>query len=189
VLFVGRLVEKKGCRYLIEAWPTVIKNDSEAKLSIVGDGPEREKLENRVRELRVGASVKFLGALAQTSLPDLYRSSGVVVFPSVVDRGGDREGFGLVPVEAMGCECAVVVTDLPAMEDIVQDGETGLVVRQKSSDVLAEAILHLLKATVFARRLGQNGRSYVLRRYDWEKTACHYRDLIESMIRSDEAHN
>jgi glycosyltransferase involved in cell wall biosynthesis len=182
VLFVGRLVEKKGCRYLIEAWPTVIKNDSEAKLWIVGDGPEREKLQNRVRELKVGASVKFLGARAQTSLPDLYRSSGVVVFPSVVDRGGDREGFGLVPVEAMGCECAVVATDLPAMENIVKDGGTGLVVPQKDAASLANAISRLLDDQFLRLRLGQEGRLHVLKNFDWQIIAKQYRALNNSLI-------
>lgn len=183
VLFVGRLVEKKGCRYLIEAWPAVIQGDPEARLLIVGDGPEREGLEQRARELKVGMSVQFLGALAQTSLPGLYRSSGVVVFPSVVDRGGDREGFGLVPVEAMGCECAVVATDLPAMEDIVRDGETGLIVPQKDPARLAHAIARLLDDQSLRFRLGREGRRHVLKQFDWKIVAEKYGALIDSLIK------
>ncbi len=182
VLFIGRLVEKKGCRYLIEAWRKVIEADSEARLVIVGDGPEREKLERRGAELKTGDSVRFLGALPQAKLPDLYRSSSVVVFPSVVAGGGDREGFGLVPVEALGCECAVVVSDLPAMRDIVQDGETGLVVRRESSEEIAGAILRLLKDPELSGRLGKNGRRFVLGRFEWGKIAGDYSKLIESII-------
>lgn len=182
VLFVGRLVDKKGCSYLVEAWPEVIQGDPEARLLIVGDGPEKEGLKNRARELKVGTSVQFLGALDQTSLPELYRSSGVVVFPSVVDRGGDREGFGLVPVEALGCECAVVVTDLPAMQDIVEDGKTGLVVPQKDAASLANAISRLLNDQSLRLRLGQEGRRYVLKNFDWEIIAEQYRALIDSLI-------
>jgi glycosyltransferase involved in cell wall biosynthesis len=183
VLFVGRLVEKKGCRYLIEAWPRVIEGDLLANLWIAGDGPERQGLENRVRELKVGPSVKFLGALAQTSLPELYRSSAVVAFPSVVDRGGDREGFGLVPVEALGCECAVVLTDLPAMRDIVKDGKTGLVVPQNDPAKLANAISRLLDDQALRFRLGRKGRLHVLKNFDWEVIANRYRTLIDSLIR------
>jgi glycosyltransferase involved in cell wall biosynthesis len=182
VLFVGRLVEKKGCRYLIEAWRKVIERKAEARLLIVGDGPERERLERRAVETKTEGSIRFLGALPQASLPDLYRSSAVVVFPSVVGRGGDREGFGLVPVEALGCECAVVVTDLPAMRDIVQDGETGLVVRRESSEEIAGAVLRLLKAPAFSRRLGQNGRRYALGRFEWGIIGKRYGDLIDLSI-------
>jgi glycosyltransferase involved in cell wall biosynthesis len=182
VLFVGRLVEKKGCRYLIEAWPKVIAKEAGGRLLIVGDGPERENLERRALQMKTGDSVRFLGALPQASLPDLYRSSAVVVFPSVVGRGGDREGFGLVPVEALGCECAAVVTDLPAMRDIVQDGKTGLVVRRESSEDIAGAILRLLKDPALCRRLGQNGRRYALRRFEWGKIAGGYKELIEGVF-------
>ncbi len=182
VLFVGRLVEKKGCRYLIEAWPEVVQAEPEARLLIVGDGPEREGLERLVQELNVGASISFLGGLPQASLPDLYRKSAVVVFPSIVGRGGDQEGFGLVLVEAMGCECAVVVSDLPAMRDIVQDGETGLVVRRESSEEIARAILRLLGDSAFARRLGNRGRQYALNRFDWGTIAVQYCLLLGFLI-------
>jgi len=183
VLFVGRLVEKKGCRYLIEAWPEVIAREAGARLLIVGDGPERGGLERRAVELKTGDSVKFLGALPQASLPDLYRSSAVVVFPSVVGRGGDREGLGLVPVEALGCECAVVVSDLPAMRDIVQDGKTGLVVRQKSPEELAATILRLLADRSLARKLGKIGRQNVLGRFDWQSIVNQYRIKFKDLIK------
>jgi glycosyltransferase involved in cell wall biosynthesis len=182
VLFVGRLVKKKGCRYLIEAWPKVIAKEASARLLIVGDGPERESLEKRAVELKTGDSVRFLGALPQASLPDLYRSSAVVVFPSIVGRGGDREGFGLVLVEALGCECAVVVTDLPAMRDIVQDGETGLVVRRESSEEIAGAVLRLLKDPPLVRRLAKEGRRAVRKRFDWGIIGKRYDDLIDLLI-------
>jgi len=185
VLFVGRLVEIKGCRYLIEAWPKVMATEAEARLLIVGDGPERGRLERRVVELKTGDSVRFLGALPQASLPDLYRSSAVVVFPSIVGRGGDREGFGLVPVEALGCECAVVVSDLPAMRDIVQDGETGLVVRRGSSEEIAGAILRLLNNPELATQFGRNGRRHVVRRFEWRWIAAVYLALIQSLCLGD----
>ena len=89
VLFVGRLVEKKGCRYLIEAWPTVIKGDPAAKLSIVGDGPERYELERRVAELKVEESIRFLGSTGSNIIAgavSLVSGGGVSV------RGGQGRG-------------------------------------------------------------------------------------------------
>jgi glycosyltransferase involved in cell wall biosynthesis len=182
MLFVGRLVEKKGLAYLIDALPTILARHPSAKLKIVGDGQERAALENRVTRLKLNRHVEFLGAAANESLPAIYRASDVVVFPSVVAGDGDREGFGLVLVEALGCECATVVTDLPAMRDIVTDDQTALVVPQKDSGKLAERIVDLLNDPQLRRRLGKAGREYVLQRFDWRIIAKQYTDLMHSVI-------
>jgi len=182
MLFVGRLVEKKGLAYLIDALPSILTRHSSAKLKIVGEGQEREALENRVTHLKVNRHVEFLGAAANESLPAIYRASDVVVFPSVVAGDGDREGFGLVLVEALGCECATVVTDLPAMRDIVSDGQNALVVPQKDSSQLAQKIVDLLDDPQLRRRLGKAGREYVLQRFDWRIIAKQYTDLLHSVI-------
>ena len=131
LLFVGRLVEKKGLRYLLEAMPIIFKRFPLVHLTVVGDGPSRLELETLVSDFELRARVHFLGALNNEELPAVYHKAGIVVFPSIAIDDGDREGFGLVLVEALGCGCACVVTDLPAMMDIVQDGETAVVVRQK----------------------------------------------------------
>jgi len=91
--------------------------------------------------------------------------------------------LGLVPVEALGCECAVVVSDLPAMRDIVQDGKTGLVVRQKSPEELAATILRLLADRSLARKLGKIGRQNVLGRFDWQSIVNQYRIKFKDLIK------
>ena len=122
LLFVGRLVEKKGLRYLLKAMPEIIARFPQSHLTVVGDGPCRKELEKLSVHLGLRGRVDFLGALRNDELPHIYQQSGIIVFPSVVSDDGDREGFGLVLVEALGCGCAAVVTDLPAMMDIVADG-------------------------------------------------------------------
>jgi len=138
-------------------------------------------LQKRVSELGIGNRVDFLGGVKNESLPALYQTSDVVVFPSVIADGGDREGFGLVLVEALGCECATVVTDLPAMQDIISDGKTALVVPQYDSQQITEKVLRLLKETELRRSLGKRGRRYVLQRFDWENVIRQYTDLIHSV--------
>ena len=125
LLFVGRLVEKKGLRYLIDALPLILKKHPQASLRIAGDGPEKGTLQSQSKSLGISDHIRFLGAVKNESLPDLYKTADVVVFPSVIAGGGDQKGFGLVLVEALGCECATVVTDIPAMQDIIVDGKTG----------------------------------------------------------------
>jgi len=140
LLFVGRLVEKKGLHYLIHAMPLILERHPQATLLIAGDGPEKINLERASVNLGIKEHVRFLGAVKNDYLPALYQTSGVLVFPSVIADDGDREGFGLVLVEALGCECATVTTDLPAMQDIIIDGKTGLVVPQKNIQKLAEKV-------------------------------------------------
>jgi len=177
VLFVGRLVEKKGCRYLLKAWPEVLGKDPEARLIIVGDGPERNALQQQVRSPGVAETIRFLGAVDHSALPALYQSSAVVVFPSIMAESGDREGFGLVLVEALGCECAAVVTDLPAMEDIVEDERSALIVPQKNPVALSRAIIQLLGDPELRRRLGEEGR-HAVKCFDWKRIAERYQNLI-----------
>ena len=181
LLFVGRLVEKKGLKFLIEALPQILVEYPGVRLRIVGDGQEKSLLQKRVSELGIGHRVDFLGGIKNESLPAFYQTSDVVVFPSVIADGGDREGFGLVLVEALGCECATVVTDLPAMQDIISDGKTALVVPQYDSQQITEKVLRLLKETELRRSLGKRGRRYVLQRFDWENVIRQYTDLIHSV--------
>jgi len=91
LLFVGRLVEKKGLKYLIEALPLILKKHPNATLRVVGDGQEKERILERILELGLGEHVEFLGAVANETLTKIYHSSDVVVFPSVVAGDGDRE--------------------------------------------------------------------------------------------------
>ena len=105
------------------------------------------------------------------------------MFPSIVAADGDREGFGLVLVEALGCECAAVVTDLPAMRDIVHDGKTALVVPQQNAQQIAAKVIQLLDNPSLRRSLGEKGRQYVVQRFDWKIVAKKYSDLINMIIR------
>ena len=183
LLFIGRLVEKKGLCYLIDALPLILKKHPQASLRIAGDGPEKGNLQSQSKRLGINDHVHFLGAVKNKFLPALYQESNVVVFPSVIANDGDREGFGLVLVEALGCECATVVTDLPAMQDIIVDGKTGFVVPQKNVQKLAEKIVSLLDDPETGRWVGKEGRRFVVERYDWDEIARQYAALIESINR------
>jgi glycosyltransferase involved in cell wall biosynthesis len=182
LLFVGRLVEKKGLKYLIDALPMILEKHPNATLRIVGEGQEKERIRNRLSELGLVEHVEFLGAVANKTLTEIYHASDVVVFPSVVAGDGDREGFGLVLVEALGCECATVVTDLPAMRDIIQNGKSALIVPQKDPNLLAEKVSLLIDDDNLRQSLGKQGRQYVLERFDWDIITSQYQELIRSVI-------
>ena len=181
LLFVGRLVEKKGLRYLLEAMPAITERFPESHLTVAGDGPERFELEKLSDKLGLRGHVEFLGALRQDELALAYQRASIVVFPSVVGDDGDREGFGLVLVEAMGCGCAVVSTDLPAMTDIVKHAKTGIVVPEKRPGEIAAAVIRLLSNLEFKSAIAFEGRRHVLRNFEWGAIAKQYRDLLLSI--------
>lgn len=180
LLFAGRLVAKKGVEYLLQAMPRIRQAHPDAALLIVGHGPDKHRLENLTRELQLDACVEFRGGVPNDRLPRYYQTAAIVIFPSVVDAQGDREGFGLVLVEALGCGCAAVISDLPAMRDIVTHGRTGIIVPQKNPDAIAAQVIALLNQPQRARELGQAGRQYVLERFDWDRIAQRYADLFIS---------
>ena len=182
LLFVGRFAEKKGLIYLINAMPLVLEKHPDARLTLIGHGPLEEVIKSRIRELNIQHAVIFGGAVHNNELPAIYQRAQIVIFPSIIDSRGDTEGFGLVMVEAMGCGCAVIASDLPAIHDSVIDGQTGLLARQKDSRDLAEKINHLLDNPEKCSRLSSQARSYILERYDWKITAARYAAVFNSLV-------
>jgi len=172
-------VEKKGLHNLLDALPLILEKHSEITLTIAGTGPDETALKNQASKLNLNQQVTFLGSVENKNLPALYQSSEIVVFPSIIAKDGDREGFGLVLVEALACECAAVVSDLPAMQDIVKDNENALIFQQKNPAQLAEKVIQLLDDKELRLALGKKGRQIMLNRYDWEIIATRYKSLIE----------
>ena len=181
LLFVGRLVEKKGLRYLLEAMPEIVEQSPRVHLAVVGDGPSRRELEKLSVDLDLRGRVKFLGALRNDDLPRVYQRAGIVIFPSVVSDDGDREGFGLVLVEAMGCGCVTVVSDLPAMRDIVNQGLNGIVVAQKDAKGISQAVRQLMQDPKLSGAMAREGRATVLNYFDWGIIRTRYADLLKGM--------
>lgn len=180
LLFVGRLVEKKGLRHLIDALPAVLAACPQASLTIAGFGPEQGALERRVADLGLQACVHFLGALRQEQLPDLYRRASLFVAPFIEASSGDQEGLGLVVAEAMACGCPVLVGDVPGVRDLVE-ADTGVRVPAADHDALARAIIGLLHDDRRRAQLAEQARARVLRQYAWPVVAEGYARLLETL--------
>jgi glycosyltransferase involved in cell wall biosynthesis len=178
ILFVGRLAEKKGLVYLLDAMPAVLRQAPNATLVVAGDGPLRGELSLHARDLGLGESVRFLGARRPDELPGLYSAADVFVGPSIVAEGGDTESFGLVFAEAMACGCPVVASDVGGINDLVQHEQTGLLVPQRDPQAIAEAVCRLLQDEALARRLKRNGRAHVQRNYTQTAVAERYGSIL-----------
>lgn len=141
VLFVGRLSDKKGVDVLLRALavaPTVVE------LRIVGDGPDRAALEQLAGELDVRDRVAFIGHASRAQVLDEYRRANVVVVPSRIGSGGDRDGTPVVLMEAMALGLPVVASSLGGIADQVESGVNGWLVQPEDPDALASSIAHVL---------------------------------------------
>lgn len=176
LLFVGRLVEKKGAGYAIEAMQVIACEEPEAQLLIVGDGPERAALERLSARLGIQDRVSFAGAVPNDKLPALYASADLFVGPTA------EEGLGVVFAEAMASGCPVIATDVGGVADLVIDGETGVLVPERDATAIAGAAIGLLRDQGRRRQLGRNGVAWVRERFDARQTATGYADLIEEVL-------
>jgi len=183
VLFVGRLVRKKGVNHLIDALAIVRTTVPGATLTVVGTGPLEDELRAQARALALQEAIAFAGAVPNEETAAYYRRASVLAMPSVVTAEGDQEGLGLVMAEALACECAVVASDLPAIGDVIEDGVTGLIARQGDAQDLAEKIVQVLRDPVRAAALARAGRASVLERFEWERVARGYSDLLAAACR------
>lgn len=175
ILFVGRLVERKGVDVLIRAFNEVAKSN-DAELVIVGDGPERSHWEVLGRETGEGARISFRGRVPQEVLEDCYESADVFVLPAVTDAKGDTEGLGVVLLEAMSYGKPVVASRVGGIVDIVEDGVTGLLVPERDPEALSRALTKLLQDREYARSLGEKGLARVAETFDWDS-------IIEALLR------
>jgi glycosyltransferase involved in cell wall biosynthesis len=164
VLFAARLMEKKGCEYVIRAMEKVQASHPSWELVIIGDGPLRQSLEQLAREkLR---RFRFLGVQPAAVIRDWMNQSNVFCVPSVVARDGDAEGFGLVFAEAQAMGLPVVSFASGGVPEAVAHGEAGLLAPEQDWGVLAKHLCLLVNSPDLRRRMGDAGRKRVCAKFD-----------------------
>ena len=176
ILFVGRLIERKGVAHLIRALGTV-RRAVPARLVIVGDGPERGSLEHLAQATGVASHVEFLGRVSDEALRHAYASADAFVLPSVLDQRQDTEGLGVVLLEAMNYGVPVVASDIGGITDIVQHERTGLLVPPGDESALARALTRLLSDPELARALGAGGTRLLRETFSWDSVVQRWEDV------------
>jgi glycosyltransferase involved in cell wall biosynthesis len=180
VLFVGRLVEKKGCGSLIEAMVDVQRHSPAAELVVIGAGPLRADYEARAVEL--GVRCRFLGVQPTAVVRDRMSRASVFCVPSVVAASGDAEGFGMVFIEAQAMGLPVVSTLSGGIPEAVKNGETGLLVAERDSAALAEAILRLMQDEELWQQYSLAGRRNVVNHFNLVQQTGRLENLFEQLL-------
>jgi len=183
LLYVGRLSEKKGVSYLLEAIPLVLRHMPDSKLLIIGTGELDAQLKKQADFLGLNNHVVFTGAVPNYELPAYFASADIFIGPSVVASGGDTEGFGLVFVEAAMSGCIVVGTRVGGISDIILDGETGLLVPEKNPEAIAETLLKILPDHRQIKYIKQNARERMVKHFDWQAIAKLYAKVLSANAR------
>jgi glycosyltransferase involved in cell wall biosynthesis len=184
ILFVGRLVEKKGLRYLVEALPEIVKRVPDAHLTIAGYGPEETALQELVFRLGLNEKVAFLGALPQDALPPLYRRAAVFVAPFIKAGSGDQEGLPVALMEAIACSCPVVVSDLEVMGDIFTSDELDMRVPPGDADMLADRVVAVLDQPAASQERAERIRIRLAKDLSWDTISARYANLLRRTSKS-----
>jgi glycosyltransferase involved in cell wall biosynthesis len=179
IVFVGRLVEGKGCEYLIEAFREIARRIPDAELLVIGDGPLKGALEALARKLNV--SVIFLGAVTQDVVKRHLDESRVFCLPSFTTPNGNFESFGMVLLEAQASGVPVV-TSARGGKEALADGVTGFVFPEKDVGALVGRICDILKNDELASRMSCAGPGFVRRHFDIVNCTKRIEELYDHVL-------
>ena len=176
VLSVARLIEKKGLSDLVAACGILAERGVPLRLELVGDGPLRGELESAAARHAVRAS--FLGALPNEQVLERYRRATVFCLPCIVAQSGDRDGLPTSVLEAMALGLPVVTTSLNGLAEAVIPEQTGLVVRGRDPESLADALERLLGDPALREWLALNARHHVEEHFALDRSVALLRSLF-----------
>jgi len=185
LLFVGRLVEKKGVKDLLTAYAQLAsKQRKQTQLWIVGDGSERKALETLSQSLQLNNKVTFWGKLPNEQLPDYYAAADIFIAPSITDSAGDTEGQGITLVEAMASTTAIISTDTGGISEVIEHNETGLLVPPNNPVKLKATIIRLIEDQNLRDMLAKKANQ-AAQNYSWAQAGQRFQTLYKKVSLRD----
>lgn len=174
VLYVGRLISGKGIIDLVKAVAGI--NFDEFILLVIGDGPEEKELKELVEKLGIEKKVSFLGAKDFDEVLAIMKVSDVFVNPSY------NEGLPTTVLEAGVCGCGIVATDVGGTREIITHDKSGLLIKPKEIEKMANSIERLLRDDLERRKFAKSAKEEIFERFNWEKSVAEYIEKIKSVI-------
>lgn len=178
VLFIGRLVEVKGCKFLLQAMEIVQKSSPDSELVVIGDGPLRSELETMARQLSI--RVKFVGQAPRSTVKEYLGISRLLVLPSITNENGQYEAFGMVVLEAQSSGVPVVTSARGGLEGII-DGHTGFAFSERDYAALADRILKVSTDNHLFNSMSLSAIQHVRANFDIEKCTAKIEDLYDTI--------
>jgi glycosyltransferase involved in cell wall biosynthesis len=180
VLFVGRLVEKKGAEVLIRAMETVQQHVKQAELLIIGAGPLRGSFENLAEKLNV--TIEFLGVQPNSVVRQMLDQARVFCSPSITSVNGDAEGLPIVILEAQACGVPVITSAIGGRDEGIADGITGFAFPEGDHAALAEHLIRVLSDDVLANGMSQNAVTFIEDRFAIIKCTAVLEEYYDNLL-------
>ncbi len=182
LLFVGRVIEEKGVRDLLQAMPIICRELPSATLMLVGEGQDRPAFEALARELGIGNRVIFSGWMTTDELVRAYRGADIFIGPSHPPASGGGEAQGLVFAEAMLAGTPVIATEVGGIVDAVIHEETGLLVPPHAPEAIAAAVIRLWREPDLRQRLREQARRLACERFTRQASAQAFSRLFQRLL-------
>jgi glycosyltransferase involved in cell wall biosynthesis len=176
---IKRLDPKYGIEYLIKAFALVEKRYSNTRLLIVGDGSLRSKLKKLSSQLGCDKKIKFLGNIPHFQIPKMLNEMDIFVMPSL------QESFGVAALEASACQLPVIASNVGGVPEVILDKKTGLLIPPQDPSAIAEAIIYLIENPDLRQKLGEFGRNFVMKNYNWHENAKRMENLYQEVLRQN----
>ena len=178
----GRLIEKKGLPVTLRAFAVFLRKYPNATLTIAGEGPLLGELQKLARELNIERRVSFTGFISQEQLRDIYYRTHIFVHPSQTGRDGNVEGIPNSMLEAMASGLPVFATDHGGIPEAVENGVSGVLVRERDHEALANALLTATQDSDSLARIARNGAEVVRKNFDLQAQAQRLEEIYLRLI-------
>lgn len=182
LLFVAQLAERKGAPFLVEACRVLAGRGVKFRCVIIGGGAQKEHLTQLVEQYGLQNSVELKGAMFQEQVREYLERADVFVLPCIIASNGDMDGVPVSLMEAMAMEVPVISTYVSGIPELVQNEHSGLLVPEKDSMALADALQRLLTDKVLRLKLGKNGRQQVIQNFNIHHNADQLTALFERYL-------
>jgi glycosyltransferase involved in cell wall biosynthesis len=150
---------------------------------MIGSGPQKDELVGLAATLALQENVIFIDEVPQEELVAFYSMADIFVLPSIVNENGETEGLGVVLLEAMACGLPVIASNVGGIPDIIKDGETGLLVRQKDARSLSDQIIRLLSDDNLRKEVLINGQNLIKAEFSWEIVTDKFIEIYREVLR------
>ncbi len=180
LLTVGRLVEKKGISYAVEA-VSRLSDRSNLQYRIIGEGPLYSDLKALIRELNMEATVSLLGAQPQSVVIEEMRKADIFLLPSVTAKNGDKEGLPNVILEAQAMKLPVISSKHTGIPEAVLDGVTGLLVPEREIEGMTRSLENLIRSPSKRREMGEKGREHVVSNFNMDKEIIKLEEILQNL--------
>lgn len=182
ILFVAQLEVRKGAPFLIEACRLLSLKGFNFQCNLIGDGPQRIQLQELISAYGITDKVKLLGALPQEDVRSYLDSADIFILPCITAENGDMDGIPVSLMEAMAMEIPVISTRVSGIPELIDDGESGILVDQKDTAALSEAISRLVCDPGLRKQIAFQGRQKIIEEFNLHQTSIEIGNLFQHYL-------